>query len=157
MGNSFLGQKNIIPRWGFTLPDTLNARDSGGDSIFWTKKHQAPVGFYTSRHSECPRPRWGFHFLDKKTSDPGGVLHFLTPWMPKTPVGIPFFEQKNDRPRWGFALPDTLKVQDTPCIFYFFNKKMPATPCSLLSQIPWKSKLHPVSSIFKQKNTNYTL
>ena len=151
MGNSFLGQKNIRPRWGFAFPDTLNARDPSGDSIFWINKHQTPVGFCISRHPESPRPRRGFHFLNKKTPDPSGVLHFPTPWKSKTPVGIPFFRQKNTRPRWGFAFPDTLKVQDTSCIFYFFNKKMPATPCSLLSRTPWMSKTHPVSSIFLTK------
>ena len=95
VGILFFGQKNIIPRWGFALPDTLNARDPGGDSIFWIKKRQTPVGFCSSWHSECPRPRWGFYFLDKKTSDPGGVLHFQTPWKSKLhPVSSNFLTKK---------------------------------------------------------------
>ena len=137
------------------------------------------MGFCISRHPECPRPQWGFHFLDKKTTDPGRVLHFPTPWIPETPVGISFFGQKNTRPRWGFAFPDTLNAQDPSgdCIFWtkkhqtpvgfciswhpksakhtlyllFLNKKTQTTPCSLLSQTPWKSETHPVSSIFLTK------
>ena len=38
--------------------------------------------------------------------------------------------------------------QPPPVSSIFFNKKMPTTPCSLLSRTLWKSKPHPVASYF---------
>ena len=121
------------PRWGFH---------------FWIKKRQTPVGFYTSRHSECPRPQWGFHFLDKKTTDPGGVLHFPTPWKSKThPVSSNFLTKKYQLHPVVCYLRHS-ESQNYTLYLLFFNKKMPTTPCSLLSRTLWKSKPHPVASYF---------
>ena len=106
---------------------------------FWISDLKVTAGIFqncTFRVSGNAKPHRGLAFFYPKNEIPPGSRTFRVSGSVKPHRGLVFFFFKKASYTLWFAISDTLKVQDTLCVFYFFNQKMPATPCSLLPQIP---------------------
>ena len=108
---------SVKPHWGL---------------VFFYPKNEIPTGVSGIQGVGSAKPHRGLMFFYPKNGIPTGVLGIHGVWKCKTPPGSGVFLFKKWNPRRGLGYSGCREVQ--------------TTPCSLLSQIPWKSETHPVSS-----------